>query len=128
LFSVKLPLNFFPGLQSRLADKETAESRAAALEADNHELAARLVEMKRTEIERMHETNRICEQMVCGAAMPAAGQGHCQGHAYDAKKYNQGSGQEPGAIPHPGLSGYCCLDEVRGCTRAPMCDGLLSSC
>ncbi len=60
------------GLQSRLADKETAESRAAALEADNHELAARLVETKRTEIQRMHETNRICEQMVRGAAISAA--------------------------------------------------------
>ena len=51
-------------LQSRLADKEAAESRAAASEADNAELAARLVETKRTEIQRMHETNRICEQMV----------------------------------------------------------------
>ena len=54
------------GLQSRLADKEAAEGRAAALEADNHELAARLVEMKRTEIQRIQETNRICEQMVRG--------------------------------------------------------------
>ena len=50
--------------QSRLADKEAAESRAAALAADNHELATRLVEMKASEAQRINETNRICEQMV----------------------------------------------------------------
>lgn len=54
-------------MQSRLADKEAAESRAAALEADNHELVARLVEMKATEVQRIDETNRICEQMVRAA-------------------------------------------------------------
>lgn len=50
--------------QARLADKEAAEREAARLEADNLQLAARLVEMKESEMQRMEDTNRMCEQMV----------------------------------------------------------------
>ena len=52
-------------MQSRLADKEAAEREAARLTADNHQLASRLVEMKEGEMQRMEDTNRMCEQMVC---------------------------------------------------------------
>ena len=51
--------------QARLADKEAAEREAARLKADNLQLAARLVEMKESEMQRMEDTNRMCEQMVC---------------------------------------------------------------
>ena len=63
---VTVGLTSHGGLQSRLADKEAAEGRAASLEADNHELVTRLMELKATEVQRINETNRICEQMVRG--------------------------------------------------------------
>ncbi len=51
-------------VQSRLADKEAAEAEAARLRAESAALAARLVELKATEAERMNEVNKMCEQMV----------------------------------------------------------------
>ena len=54
-------------LQVRLQDKETAQQRVQALEIDNTELSQRLVEMKMTEIERMNEVNRVCDEMMRNA-------------------------------------------------------------
>ena len=85
--------------QSRLADKEAAEGRAASLEADNHELAARLVEMKSTEIQRMHETNRICEQMVrCWNSPTQLGSLQC---GYDGVLDAHASVQTCAGLSHP---------------------------
>ena len=50
-----------------MKDKEAAEGKVATLEADNTELSKRLVEMKMTEIERINEVNRICDEMMRNA-------------------------------------------------------------
>ncbi len=51
-------------LQARLADKEAAEARATKLETENGALVQRLIQLKATEVERMNEVNRVCEEMV----------------------------------------------------------------
>lgn len=60
-----------PHAQARLEDKEAAEREAARLQADNLQLAARLVEMKESEMQRMEDTNRMCEQMVRRRWLPS---------------------------------------------------------
>jgi hypothetical protein len=54
-------------VQERLKAKEKAESKAQALETEVTDLSRRLVEMKMSEIERMNEVNKQCEEMLANA-------------------------------------------------------------
>ncbi|KAK9903907.1 hypothetical protein WJX75_000087 [Coccomyxa subellipsoidea] len=54
-------------LQARLEEKEAAEKKAAKLENEQAELSKRLVDLKMSEIERMNEVNKMCEEMMTNA-------------------------------------------------------------
>lgn len=51
-------------LQTSRHERAEAEQKLNKLTADNDELVQRLVEMKATEVERMNEVNRTCDEMV----------------------------------------------------------------
>ncbi len=51
-------------LQTSRHDRAEAEQKLNKLTADNDQLVQRLVEMKATEVERMNEVNRTCDEMV----------------------------------------------------------------
>lgn len=54
-------------MQARQVEKEAAQQRVQALELDNAELSQRLVEMKTTEIDRMNDVNKLCDEMMKNA-------------------------------------------------------------
>ena len=51
-------------LQTSRHERVEAEQKLSKLTAENDELVQRLVEMKATEVERMNEVNRTCDEMV----------------------------------------------------------------
>ena len=51
-------------LQTFRHERAEAEQKLNKLTADNDQLVQRLVEMKATEVERMNEVNRTCDEMV----------------------------------------------------------------
>lgn len=51
-------------LQTSRHEREEAEQKLIKMSADNADLVQRLVEMKATEMERMMEVNRTCDEMV----------------------------------------------------------------
>jgi hypothetical protein len=57
-------LNNLHLLQASRHDRAEAEQKLNKLTADNDQLVQRLVEMKATEVERMNEVNRTCDEMV----------------------------------------------------------------
>ena len=60
MMRVKLPRL----LQTSRHERAEAEQKLNKLTADNDQLVQRLVEMKATEVERMNEVNRTCDEMV----------------------------------------------------------------
>ena len=54
-------------MQARQSEKEAAQQRLQELELDNAEISKRLVEMKMTEIDRMNDVNKICNEMMLNA-------------------------------------------------------------
>ena len=59
-----MKLNVCSDLQTSRHEREEAEQNLTKMTADNAELVQRLVEMKATEVERMNEVNRTCDEMV----------------------------------------------------------------
>ncbi len=51
-------------LQACRHERDEAEQKLAKVTADNDGLVQRLVDMKATEVERMNEVNRTCDEMV----------------------------------------------------------------
>ena len=51
-------------MQTSRHERGEADKRIAQLTAEVSELERRLVEMRVTEVERMNEVNRTCEEMV----------------------------------------------------------------
>lgn len=51
-------------MQTARHERGEADKRIAQLAAEVSELERRLVEMRATEVERMNEVNRTCEEMV----------------------------------------------------------------
>ena len=51
-------------MQASRHARDEAEQSLGKIKADNEELVQRLVEMKATEIERLDQVNRTCEEMV----------------------------------------------------------------
>jgi len=62
--SKKMRLNRPCLLQTSRHERAEAEQKLNKLTADNDQLVQRLVEMKATEVERMNEVNRTCDEMV----------------------------------------------------------------
>ena len=62
---ISLQSGFLP--QARQTEKEAAQQRVQTLELDNAELSKRLVEMKMTEIDRMNDVNKLCDEMMLNA-------------------------------------------------------------
>ena len=56
-------------LQTARHEREQADKKIAQLTAEVSELEKRLVEMRATEVERMNDVNRTCEEMVCKGCM-----------------------------------------------------------
>lgn len=54
-------------LQARQTEKEAAQTRAQALELDNDDLSKRLVEMKMTEVDRINDVAKLCDEMMRNA-------------------------------------------------------------
>ncbi|DBB04827.1 TPA: hypothetical protein ACH3X3_010116 [Trebouxia sp. C0006] len=55
-------------LEASRYDRAEAEQKLNKLTADNDQLVQRLVEMKATEVERMNEVNRTCDEMLKSAS------------------------------------------------------------
>ena len=71
------------------------------LEADNAELAKRLVEMKTTEIERMNEVTRICNEMMRNAQnmeRAAAADAHSRSRQVLGKIFGAPTSREGSAV------------------------------
>ena len=66
VLSLSIILSDF-SLQARQTEKEAAQQRVQTLELDNDELSKRLVEMKMTEIDRMNDVNKLCDEMMLNA-------------------------------------------------------------
>ncbi|KAK9828803.1 hypothetical protein WJX72_002152 [[Myrmecia] bisecta] len=96
-------------LEARLKDKEAAEARAGQLEGENADLVRRLVELKSSEIERLNETNRMCDEMLANARNLE------RAAAASAAAAAAASQQQGRRHRGPSLS---LLDQMKGLTRA----------
>ena len=61
-------------LQTSRHDRDEAEQQLSKMTAENADLVQRFHDMKSTEVERMNEVNRACEEMVCFRLMHASSQ------------------------------------------------------
>ena len=52
-------------LQTSRHERDEAEQKLSKMTAESADLVQRLNHMKSTEIERMNDVNRTCEEMVC---------------------------------------------------------------
>lgn len=66
-------------VQTSRHEREEAEKAIAQLKAEVSALERRLVDMRATEVERMNEVNRTCEEMVspCKPRIPLCYAWHC---------------------------------------------------
>lgn len=51
-------------VQTRITQTEEAQSQVARLKKENEDLIQRVLELKSSEISRMDEVNKMCEEMV----------------------------------------------------------------
>lgn len=52
-------------LQTSRHERDEAEQKLSKMTAENTDLVQRFHHMKSTEVERMNEVNKACEEMVC---------------------------------------------------------------
>lgn len=61
-------------LQTSRHERDEAEQELSKMTAENADLVQRFHDIKSTEVERMNEVNRACEEMVCFGLMHASSQ------------------------------------------------------
>ena len=61
-------------LQTSRHERDEAERKLSKMTAENGDLVQRFHDIKSTEVERMNEVNRACEEMVCSELMHASSQ------------------------------------------------------